>query len=286
MAAVIALPAAGEMGAGIGRVLAQAGARVLTITDGRSPATHARARAAGLEGATPEALAGADIILSVVPPGIALATARMLAPHFSKATPPLYIDLNAVSPALTREIGAVVEAEAGRFLDGSIIGGPPVPNGLGPRLYVSGPEPEAALVLRDLGLDVRLLEGGIGAASALKMCYCGFTKGITGLSTALILAAEREGVGAALHAEMRASQPALIRRCETALPDMYPKAYRWVAEMEEIARFIGAERGEAAVWTGIAELYARIAADRDAGGAEITVADAFLARGKGDVGSG
>jgi L-threonate 2-dehydrogenase len=278
MALRIGIPAAGEMGAGVGRVLSAAGARVLTVPEGRSPRTQARAEAAGMEAADFPALAGADLILSITPPGVALETARALAPHVRKDAPPLYLDLNAVSPQLTREVGGVVEAAGAAFLDGGIIGAPPAPGRGGPRIYVSGPRPERALVLRELGLDIRLLDGGVGAASALKMCYGGFTKGITGLSAALILAAEREGVGASLHAEMSASQPALIRRAESALPDMYPKAYRWVAEMEEIARFIGDERGESGVWAGLARLYDRLAADLEAGGEEIAVANAFLAR--------
>jgi L-threonate 2-dehydrogenase len=281
MSMVIGLPAAGEMGAGLGRVLAEHGARVLTCTEGRSAQTRERAAAAGMESVDTVALASAEVVLSVVPPGIAVETAQRLARHFSGTAPPLYVDGNAVSPRIAREVAAAVEAAGGVCVDGGIIGGPPAPGGAGPRLYVSGAAAERALALRDLGLDVRPVEGGIGAASALKMCYGGLTKGLTGLQAALMLAAEREGVGAALHAELADSQAALLKRAGNAVPGMYPKAYRWVAEMDSISEFIGPEHGESAVWEGLARLYERLAADQDGEGAEIALIDAFLGRGSG-----
>jgi hypothetical protein len=45
---------------------------------------------------------------------------------------------------------------------------------------------------------------------------------------------------------------------------MYPKAYRWVGEMREIATFLGEHPG-AQAFRGIADLYERIAREREAG---------------------
>jgi uncharacterized membrane-anchored protein len=59
---------------------------------------------------------------------------------------------------------------------------------------------------------------------------------------------------------------------------MYPKAYRWVAEMEEIAAYLEADPAGAEIYQGAAHLYERLAAARAAGGAEIETLDAFLAR--------
>ncbi len=42
---------------------------------------------------------------------------------------------------------------------------------------------------------------------------------------------------------------------------MLPKAYRWVAEMEEIAGFVGEDPAGEAMFRGTAQLYARLAAD-------------------------
>jgi Domain of unknown function (DUF1932) len=42
---------------------------------------------------------------------------------------------------------------------------------------------------------------------------------------------------------------------------MFPKAYRWVAEMEQIARFISDPAAGATIYEGAASLYEAIAAD-------------------------
>jgi len=68
-------------------------------------------------------------------------------------------------------------------------------------------------------------------------------------------------VAAALHAEPKCSQEALLKRFRQNLPDVYGKAYRWVAEMEEIARFAVEDPGAAEIYQGAARLYERLAAD-------------------------
>lgn len=277
MGLTIGIAAAGQMGAGIGRVLVAGGARVQTLLAGRSMATVRRAAAAGIEDATPETLARADIVLSILPPGEARTFAAAVAERIAPDRPPVFAEFNAITPALSREIGDIVTAAGGRFLDGSIIGAPPAPGKRQPRLYVSGPETDALAPLAALGLDIRPLDTTIGTASALKMCYGGLTKGLTGLQAALILAAERAAVGAPLRAEMADSQPALLARARSGIPAMYPKAYRWVAEMECISDFVGSEMPESKVWEGIAGLYRRLAEDAAGSGGEIDMIDRFLA---------
>src|SRR5271166_3202915 len=51
----------------------------------------------------------------------------------------------------------------------------------GPTLYVSGDQSDRASVLRTFGLDLRQIDGPIGAAAALKISYAGINKGIMGL---------------------------------------------------------------------------------------------------------
>ncbi len=95
--------------------------------------------------------------------------------------------------------------------------------------------------------------GPVGAASALKMSYGGITKGLTAVGSAMILSAERAGVGGP-EAELADSQPGLLAYFTRSVPDMFPKAYRWVAEMEEIAHFHGAEPSQD-MYEAIAALY-------------------------------
>ena len=159
-----------------------------------------------------------------------------------------------------------------RFVDIGIIGGPPGEAGPGPRLYASGADAEALLPLRDWGIDLRAIAGGIGAASALKMSYAGITKGLTALGSAMALGAVSAGAAAALHAELSASQPELMRYFSRSVPDMFDKAYRWVAEMEEIAAFLG-ESPAAPIYAAMARHYEALAADRAATSPAGKVAD-------------
>jgi hypothetical protein len=108
------------------------------------------------------------------------------------------------------------------------------------------------------------------------MSYAGITKGFTALGAAMMLAASREGAGDALRAELADSQPALFGWLERNVPRMYPKAYRWVAELEEIAGFVGEDRPEHEMLAAAARLYARIAADVDGENEETGALDAFL----------
>jgi putative dehydrogenase len=118
-----------------------------------------------------------------------------------------------------------------------------------------------ALVVRAHGLDIRIVGGGMGAASALKMSYAGITKGLTALGAAMMLGATRAGVAEALHAELAASQPALLPWFTRQIPGMYQKAYRWVAAMDEIADFLGDDPAAAKMFSGAARLYERLARD-------------------------
>ncbi|KAK42625.1 6-phosphogluconate dehydrogenase [Caballeronia jiangsuensis] len=256
----VAILGAGSMGSAIGRALTQSGARVLTSLEGRSAASAARAREAGMEDANLDSLAACEFILSIVPPAVAIDTAKRMAPALERASVrPLYIDCNAINPDTVREIERVLEPTGTPFVDGAIIGMPS-----SPKFYMSGPHAQRTQPLADAGLAVRVLDGPVGAASALKMSYAGITKGLTALGSAMSLAAMRNGAGDALLAELAESQPALAAWLAGNVPRMPPKAYRWVAEMEEIAQFIGDEFAEHRIYEGAAGLYARLAQDSDA----------------------
>ncbi|HKW55167.1 MAG TPA: NAD(P)-binding domain-containing protein, partial [Stellaceae bacterium] len=69
MTDTIAVIAPGEMGSAVGRRLAERGARIITLLEGRSPASIARAERAGFTAAADRErlVAEAEIILSIVP---------------------------------------------------------------------------------------------------------------------------------------------------------------------------------------------------------------------------
>ena len=80
MTTVVAIIAPGAMGAAVGKRLADHGVRVLTSLAGRSSASAARAAAAGMIAASDAEIAAADFVLSILPPGEALALAQHFAP--------------------------------------------------------------------------------------------------------------------------------------------------------------------------------------------------------------
>jgi 3-hydroxyisobutyrate dehydrogenase-like beta-hydroxyacid dehydrogenase len=224
--------------------------------------------------ATDPDIAGADMILSIVPPGDALALAERLAFALKAAArPALYVDCNAVSPATVEKIAAVIEAAGAPFADAGIIGGPPKP-GYTPVIYASGTQASRFAALNAHGLDIRAMEGPVGQASALKMCYAGLTKGLHAVGVAVMRGAIEAGVEEAFFAELAESQPQLLAYFTGRTPGIFGKAYRWVAEMQEIGDFLGDE-GEI-IYDGAASLYGRMA--KDHAGAKIEEAQlrAFL----------
>ena len=262
MKPIVAIIAPGQMGSAVGKRLTENGLTVLTDLAGRSSDSLQRAEIAGMKAASLEDIAQADIILSIVPPGEAENLARRVAPTLSAAPrKPVYVDCNAVNPLTVERIAGIIKATDCAFVDAGIIGGPPKSGYDGPIFYLSGAQANHVAVLNRFGLPCKVLEGPIGAASALKMSYAGITKGLTALATVMILGATRAGTAAELRAELAHSQPALLAWFERQVPSMFPKAYRWVAEMEEIAGFVGADPAGEALFQSTARLYERLAAD-------------------------
>jgi 3-hydroxyisobutyrate dehydrogenase-like beta-hydroxyacid dehydrogenase len=263
MTPTIAIIAAGAMGSAIAERLTRRGATVLTSLDGRGPQSRARAEAAGMQHVDDQRLVDeASMILSIVPPAEAGALAERFAARLgSAAHAPIFVDCNAISVSTLLSIGRGLEQAGARLVDGAIIGLPPKGDNPGPAIYFSGDAAGELAGLSEYGLDVRMIDGPLGAASALKLSYAGITKGLVAVATAMILAADRAGAGPALKAELAASQPQLLERFRRTLPDMYPKAYRWVEEMHAISDFIGESFPESIMFKGAAGLYQRVADD-------------------------
>jgi len=222
----------GEMGQAVGNTLRTNGVTVRTCLDGRSARTRGLAAAAGIEDvrSLADLLMASEVFLSIVPPAQAKTLAEEVAPAMrATGARPLYVDCNAVAPTTVREIAEIV---GGGVVDVGIIGAPPRP-GSRTRFYASGPDAERLALP---GLDVRVLDGQIGTASALKMCYAALTKGSTALAMELLVAAKTLGIFEVLEREIADSQPEQRAVMERALPRAPTVAYRWIGEMEEIAK--------------------------------------------------
>ncbi len=229
----------GDMGHAIGARLRRHGLRVITNLTGRSRRSAVLAGEAGIidVGDDLALVQEADILLSILVPSEATACAERIATALQAApTNLLFADCNAIAPRTVQAMQGIVAAAGAEFVDVGIIGGPPRNDDAGPRLYVSGAQAEQFAVLKEYGLDVRVLGPSVGQASGLKMCYASLTKGLTALATEALTAGKALGLGDALAAELQSSQPVLYRMFQGGVPAMPPKAYRWVGEMEEIAR--------------------------------------------------
>jgi 3-hydroxyisobutyrate dehydrogenase-like beta-hydroxyacid dehydrogenase len=280
MSPTIAVIAPGMMGAAVGRRLVDHGLTVLTSLAGRSADTLSRAKAAGMTPASDSEIAATDFILSILPPGDAVGLARRFAePLTASNSKPVYVDCNAVSPATAEQVAAIISATGAPFVDAGIIGSPPKEGDAGPRFYASGPHARRFASLTRYGLDVRVLEGPLSAASAVKMSYAGITKGTQALAAVMMFAATRGGSADALFKELEFSQPHMLAWLRKSLSLMPAKAYRWIAEMHEIAEFVGEDAAGHELYMGAAHFYERIARDLAGEKTEVEVLEAFLAKG-------
>lgn len=204
------------MGAAVGDAV---DADVLWASEGRSAETVARAEEGGFHDVgTLDAVAReSEILLSVCPPEIAEEVARaVVAAGFEG----LYVEANAIAPErverIARDTGLSV-------VDGGIIAKRRV------NLYLSGrgPDVERVAALFEGSEVVPMpLTGGVGAASALKMAFGGWNKIGVLLAAQAYAIARAHGVAEALAGEGVGAD---------AIARAGPKAWRWRAEMEEIA---------------------------------------------------
>jgi 3-hydroxyisobutyrate dehydrogenase-like beta-hydroxyacid dehydrogenase len=244
------------MGAGLGWALREGGARVVATVRGRSERSRRLAEEAGLE-LLPglfDVLTVADVVLSVTPPGQALAAAQTIAnvARESGATP-VVADLNAVSPETMAE---VAKALAGLpIVDGSISGPPPIAKP-GARVYLSGVKAADVAALPWAGkVEPIVLGAGVGTASALKMCTASVYKGLNALVTQAMRTAGRHGVLDQVLADLKRNgldESAGVARSAT-------KAHRYVDEMREIAATQAGAGLTPALFEAFAEVYADVA---------------------------
>ena len=253
----------GDMGTTVAASARANGLRVLWASEERSPKTRERAAAAGLEDAKTLAslVAASDVILSVCPPHSALDLARVVAAHGFSG---IYVDANTVSPGTAGDIGRVIERGGGTFVDGGIIG-PPARTRGATRLYLSGEQAGRVARLFAQGpLEAIAMDGGPGAASALKIAYAAYTKGTAALLVSIRALAIRAGVDQALLGEWARSQPELGARSERAAGETARKAWRFTGEMAEIAATFDDAGLPDGFFRAAGEIYESLACYKDA----------------------
>ena len=248
-----------RLGHAIGQLLRE-NVRVLTCLAGRSNRTQGLSQQAGTIDVPnlSDLVEQADVLMSVTVSEAVTGLCEVIAEAVkATGTDLLFAECNAIAPELSRKMEGVLSEAGARYVDASIIGGPPR-NGSSPRVYVSGGHAAELEQLRDFGLDVRNLGPQLGRASGIKMCYAAMTKGTTALHAELLIAAEKMGLTQELMAEFSGSQPAMVKRMEGSTPGMPAKSRRWISEMEEIEatfRDLGLTPN---IFKGVADMYRMI----------------------------
>lgn len=249
----------GQMGILVAVSAKNSGNQVYWASAGRRAESVARAQSAGLiDAGSLENLCGqCAILISVCPPEFAEDVAHQVAGLGFRG---VFADVNAISPDRAKRIARTVESAGADFVDGGIIGLPTTPNG--PWLYVCGRSAsKVAECFRAGPLVAEVIAGEIGAASALKMCFAAYSKGSTGLMASVVAAAQELGVWRELERQWTKVGPPgfpgdLVRAA--------PKAWRFIAEMREVAdtfESAGVGRG---FHESAAEIYERLRAFKDA----------------------
>jgi len=248
------------MGHAIGQLLRENELRVLTCLAGRSSRTKELSEKAGITDVPSinELVEQSDVLMSVTVSEAVPGLCREISDAVkATGTDLLFAECNAIAPELSKEMEGVLKSGGARYVDASIIGGPPR-NGSSPRVYASGDNVAEFLQLRDFGLDVRDLGPQLGRASGIKMCYAAMTKGTTALHAELLIAAEKMGLTEEVMAEFAGSQPAVVARMEGWMPGMPAKSRRWVSEMEEIEKTFSDLGLTPNIFKGVADMYRMI----------------------------
>jgi 3-hydroxyisobutyrate dehydrogenase-like beta-hydroxyacid dehydrogenase len=259
----VAIVSPGYMGAGLGWALREGGARVVATVEGRSARTRRLAEEAGLEllPSLFDVVAVADVVLSVTPPGHAVAAAQSIANAARRSgAKPVVADLNAISPTTMLTVAQVWAGLP--VVDGSISGAPPTARP-GARIFLSGvPAVDVAALPWADKVEPVVLGAGVGAASAVKMCTASVYKGLNGLVTQAMRVAGRHGVLDQVLADL--GKNGLDGSAGVAAAAT--KAHRFVAEMHEIALTQGDAGLTSALFEAFAAVYADVAGTRLAEG--------------------
>ncbi|HEX6299949.1 MAG TPA: DUF1932 domain-containing protein [Acidimicrobiia bacterium] len=263
----------GNMGAALAACV---DSQVFWASEGRSQETATRAREVELVdlGSQDSLVSAVDVVISVCPPAAAVGVAEQVS---GTGFDGLYVDVNAVSPATTRQIGQLFN----RFVDGGVVGPPPSSSRAsqpapadsmpsrgndsdGTRLYLSGREAsEVAALFAGSAVDTHVVGSDPGRASALKMSYAAWTKGTSALLLSVAALATSEEVIDELLDEWDISIPELRERLHRVSGGIGEKAWRFAGEMEEIARTYGDAELPNGFHLAAADIYSRLAGLKD-----------------------
>ena len=201
-----------------------------------------------------EAVSGAELVLSVVTADQALAAAAEAARHICAGT--IWCDLNSCAPSTKRKAAEAIGAAGGIYADVAVMSPVHPRLNMVPLLVAGDRAEEAAARLAELPMSPRVVRGGVGAASTIKLVRSVFVKGLESLMAELALTAAKANVEEEVFDSIARSHPDADwrERARHSLGRMLAHGERRAAEMEEAARMVedlglpGDMSRAAAVW--------------------------------------
>jgi 3-hydroxyisobutyrate dehydrogenase-like beta-hydroxyacid dehydrogenase len=233
----------GEAGFTIGNGLRSAGVGQLFAYDiatgsaDRGPQIKRRAADAGatLVAGSAELASAADVIFSTVTSSSALDAASQTAPYLTAHH--TYADLNSVSPALKRDIDAVISATGAAFVEAAVMA-PVSPYGHRVPMLIGGPSAQRFVdLLTPLGMRLEAIDGRVGTAAAVKMCRSIVVKGIEALLAECVLGASQYEAADKVFASLQETWPGIDWKqlADYTMGRVVVHGERRAREMEEVA---------------------------------------------------
>ncbi len=189
----IGLVGFGEVGTALGLGLKSQGVEVIAYDKGHKTPPFGeliqkRAREAGvpLVASIAEVAAGSDLILAMVPGGVALEAATEAAAVLKPGQ--MYADLGTATPPMKEQMANLVEATGAAFVDVAIMGSPHQDRHSVPCL-ASGKEAQRyGDLVTPFGMKVNVVGDRPGRAAAIKMFRSIFMKGMEALCVETLMA--------------------------------------------------------------------------------------------------
>jgi 3-hydroxyisobutyrate dehydrogenase-like beta-hydroxyacid dehydrogenase len=159
---------------------------------GAAMAAHADRLGVTLAGSHAELARDADLIISAVTAGQAVAVAEASAPGMKPGA--YFLDFNSASPGAKTCAGGAVDAAGGRYVEGAVMTSVP-PYRIKVPLLLGGPHAQSLLpALVELGFAPRIASDKLGVASATKMCRSVMIKGLEAMVIESFTTARAHGV--------------------------------------------------------------------------------------------
>ena len=184
---------------------------------------------------SPEAVAGADAIFSVVTADQAHEAALAALPGVEQGA--FFFDCDSCAPQTKEKTAKDVDAAGGRYVDVAVMA-PVHPRLHRTPLLISGPHAQAAApLLASLGMAAAIHKGPVGSSSAVKMIRSIMMKGLEALVCECVLAGRKAGVIETVLDSLDDTYPGFDwrRRSAYMLERVMTHGVRRAAEMREVA---------------------------------------------------